>query len=125
VRIRSRGKRGRSIEVDRVFDVPADEEKSYTPEYHEARKYLAFAQNVYAHDESPEARRTIANALDAVQAEEEISEAARRRGYNPAQMTKADWSDLSDSLVEQAKEELHYASQLDRESYGHSLPSSI
>jgi hypothetical protein len=126
--IRSTGKRGRQIEVELPRSRPASASSrpdDYTPQYHEARQYHAYIQNIYS--KTPEDqltandRRQLATAADAVEQERRISELARQRGYTPGRMSRPEWSELADELRTQAAEDLHHASQQDREAAGEKL----
>jgi hypothetical protein len=76
----------------------------------------------YREDELSEGdRRTLKNAADKVAEEREVSEIARQHGYTPGKMSRENWSDLADDLTTQAKEELKYASESDRQAAGDKL----
>lgn len=127
-KIRSIGKRGRQIDIDLPRSrppVPKNSRDNFTPQYHEARQYQAYIQNVYSQTPPDKLtdndRRQLSNAADAVEQERQISDLARERGFTPGQMSREQWSDLADQLQNQATKELQHASQQDREAAGNKL----
>jgi len=95
-----------------------------TPEYRQAEIDLKNVKSAYKGDLSHEELMQDSqykNAYERREAEQEISQAARRRGYEPAKMTKAQWSTLADELTTQAKDELRHADQSDRDAVGNKM----
>lgn len=124
------GKRGRTKTVDapaidtRPVPVPVERD-NYTPEYWHNLQEYAYTKNVlakYKEEElTPNDRRALAEGRAKVEAEKEISEVARQHGYKPGRMTAAQWSSLADTLETQARGELRYAMQSDRDAAGEKL----